>query len=585
MHKVVTAVALAFALTFQQQQTRDNVPSPPGTGRIAGTVVDAESGRSVRFAKVTLMSSDDDREAVTDEGGAFSFDSLKPGNYRLQVSKPGYLETAYGQARPGTDTPGKHVRLAGRTPVVTIVVPLSHGGSIAGVVRDERGDPAFQAMVTVSRWITSFGVRRLMPVDGVMTDERGMYRFSRLPPRDYILSAAPADDAMPETKDGPHPFGFAASFYPGVATAAAAEPVSLRLGEQKSGMDLQLPLVALGRVSGTVVDGSGRPVQGAMVTLLPRDANSSDISQGTHTEKDGRFRFEKVLPGAYTVVASTIPLQDRIAYHGRLKLDGGHFEVHGSGALVAISKDLKEILVDADPPPRVVDAPPGSASNDVTVAGGGETNSTLTLEPPRKVAGRLIFEGPAKPLPAKGLRVEMSSISIDGGPPGVNVSDDGTFEFTNVVPGRYAISIGGAAAPWSLASVTSGGVDVLDFFLDVPRDRDVRDLTITLRDRHTELTGSVLDGAGQPAGERTVVVFPADERLWAGAQRVEADDLFADGTYAFRDLRPGRYLVAVVDGVEHGEWLDPNFLRRLLPAAIAITLADGERKVQDLRVR
>lgn len=590
MHTVVTAVALAFALTSQQQQPRDYVPSPPGTGRIAGTVVDAESGRSVRFAKVTLMSSDDDREAVTDEGGAFSFDSLKPGNYRLQISKPGYLETAYGQARPGTDTPGKHVRLAGRAAVVTIVVPLSHGGSIAGVIRDERGDPAFQAMVTVSRWITSFGVRQLMPVDAVMTDERGMYRFSRLPPRDYVLSAAASDDAMPETKDGPHPFGFAPSFYPGVATAATAEPVSLRLGEQKSGMDLQLPLVALGRVKGVVIDGNGRPVHGAMVTLLPRDANSNDISQGTHTEKDGRFLFEKVLPGAYTVVASTIPLQDRIAYHGRLRLDGSHFEIQAKTRL--LSNELKEIHgagtlspVDLDPSARVMDAAPGSASNDVTVAGGGETNSTLTLEPPRKVAGRLVFEGPAKPLPAKDMRVEMSMIAMDVGQPGVTVNDDGTFEFTNVVPGRYAIGAGGVAAPWSLASVTSGGVDVLDFFLDVPRDRDVRDLTITLRDRHTELTGSVLDGAGQPAGERTVVVFPADERLWAGAQRVEADDLFADGTYAFRDLRPGRYLVAVVDGVEHGEWLDPNFLRRLVPAAVAVTLGDGERKVQDLRVR
>jgi Carboxypeptidase regulatory-like domain len=155
MHKVVIAVALASALTSQQQQPRDLPPTTPGTGRIAGTVVDAESGRSVRFARVTLMSSMEDREAVTDEGGAFSFDSLKAGSYRLQVSKLGYLETAYGQARPGTDTPGKHIVLAGRTAVVTIVVPLSHGGAISGVVRDERGDPAFRAMVTVSRWICS----------------------------------------------------------------------------------------------------------------------------------------------------------------------------------------------------------------------------------------------------------------------------------------------------------------------------------------------------------------------------------------------------------------------------------------------
>ena len=34
-------------------------------------------------------------------------------------------------------------------------------------------------------------------------------------------------------------------------------------------------------------------------------------------------------------------------------------------------------------------------------------------------------------------------------------------------------------------------------------------------------------------GERTVVVFPADDKLWAGWQRVDAANLYADGTYAF----------------------------------------------------
>jgi hypothetical protein len=43
--------------------------------------------------------------------------------------------------------------------------------------------------------------------------------------------------------------------------------------------------------------------------------------------------------------------------------------------------------------------------------------------------------------------------------------------------------------------------------------------------------------------------------------------------------------VAVVDGVETGEWLDAAFLRNLIPSAVPVTLAEGERRVQDLRVR
>jgi hypothetical protein len=39
------------------------------------------------------------------------------------------------------------------------------------------------------------------------------------------------------------------------------------------------------------------------------------------------------------------------------------------------------------------------------------------------------------------------------------------------------------------------------------------------------------------------------------------------------------------DGVEEGEWFDAAFLRSLIPAAVPVTIGEGERKVQDLRVR
>ena len=155
---LVTVVAMA-TLAASAPQVRDTAPPPQATARIRGTVVGAESGRAVRFAKVTLESSSGAFEAVTDDAGGFSFERLRPGSYNLHVSKAGYLDTTYGQVRPGTLTPGKRIALADREQMDDVVVRLSQGGSISGVIRDDRGDPAYRANVHVSRWVMRNGIR------------------------------------------------------------------------------------------------------------------------------------------------------------------------------------------------------------------------------------------------------------------------------------------------------------------------------------------------------------------------------------------------------------------------------------------
>jgi len=49
-------------------------------------------------------------------------------------------------------------------------------------------------------------------------------------------------------------------------------------------------------------------------------------------------------------------------------------------------------------------------------------------------------------------------------------------------------------------------------------------------------------------------------------------------------LPPGDYLVAAVTDVEQGEWYVPAFLTELAQAAIPVTIAESEKKVQDIRV-
>jgi protocatechuate 3,4-dioxygenase beta subunit len=590
---VLFSFAAATSLTALAQQARDTAPPPQATGRISGTVIGAESQRPVRFARVEIGSSVGASTAVTDDNGAFVFERLRPGAYMLHVSKPGYLDTQYGQARPGTNTPGRPIALKDKEQIDRLVVPLSQGGSISGVIRDDHGDPAYRANVQVSRWTFRNGFRILEPVESTVTDERGRFRVSLLPPRDYIVTAIPDDEAFPETKVPQlQLIGFAPAFYPGTVTARTAGVISLGLGEDRSDIDFQVPLVQMGSVTGTVLSTDGKPVTNVPVSLANREFG--DFERGTETDGAGRFAFAQLVPGAYTVSVGKSSGGGHITLMSKnFRIDGNDFSLAVDGkrggfeVTKALETRLRFMEAEIDPSGRVKGATlVGAASGEVNVTAAATSDIVLTMEPLRTVAGRITTEGASAPPVTRGTVVEIVAQSLAADRFETKVGADGMFVIPNVVPGRYHVNFAGEAPPWTLASAMSAGVDALDYLLEVPRDRDVRDLVLTLRDRSAQLSGTVTDASSKPATDRTVIVFPSDERLWTGGfRRIRADTLNADGKYSFDEMRPGMYLVALTDSVEWEQWLDPEFLRKLQAAAIPVTIGEGEKRVQDLRIR
>ena len=103
-------VTVAIALTAHgaaqgpgnaQRPTRDRpavtAAQPSGTGRIAGRVVAADTGRPVRRVRVLLTSSElpsGGRGASTDDQGQFDFQTLPAGRYTLVASKSGLISFA-----------------------------------------------------------------------------------------------------------------------------------------------------------------------------------------------------------------------------------------------------------------------------------------------------------------------------------------------------------------------------------------------------------------------------------------------------------------------------------------------------------
>jgi hypothetical protein len=57
------------------------------------------------------------------------------------------------------------------------------------------------------------------------------------------------------------------------------------------------------------------------------------------------------------------------------------------------------------------------------------------------------------------------------------------------------------------------------------------------------------------------------------------------GTFSFADLPAGDYLLAVVTDLDPRTWRQSDFLEQIASAGVKVSLAEGQTKTQDLRVR
>jgi hypothetical protein len=129
------------------------------------------------------------------------------------------------------------------------------------------------------------------------------------------------------------------------------------------------------------------------------------------------------------------------------------------------------------------------------------------------------------------------------------------------------------------------GRDVLDEVLEVPREADPAAIVVTMTDRPTEFSGRLLDSASRPVTEFAVVVFSTDPKHWRPlSRRVVQSRPGSDGLFVLANLPPGDYYVCAVTDVEASQLSDAAFLQQLVPSAFRITLAEGEKKRQDLRI-
>jgi hypothetical protein len=129
----------------------------------------------------------------------------------------------------------------------------------------------------------------------------------------------------------------------------------------------------------------------------------------------------------------------------------------------------------------------------------------------------------------------------------------------------------------------TGGVDVLDGLLNVDAN-GVSDLTLTVSDRHSSVGGTLTTGS-EPATDYFLVAFTADKTKWrAPSRRVRSTRPSTSGTFEVADLPPGQYYLAALKDLDAADLEDPAFLETLIPASALMTITEGQKTTQDLRI-
>jgi hypothetical protein len=236
------------------------------------------------------------------------------------------LDTARSRGL-GWDAPTPHpppVRIA-----VLLVLLAGCGGSvhprptlgaIMGLTRDhDSGDPVARAKIT----LRTAGATRSYETT---SNSHGLYDIDHLPPGRYQLTATfagqPIEVSNIEVGAGQ------ASYVDIVFTLGRPEPLRVEYGDQAGAIGRYRPAnlaPSVAIIEGTVSDTSTRGrVPGAVVTAV-----AGELTQQTVSDDNGRFRFDGLAPGTYSVSAYY-----SVGGRGQIEVRRSEIEVAGSEAVI-----------------------------------------------------------------------------------------------------------------------------------------------------------------------------------------------------------------------------------------------------------
>jgi len=203
--------------------------------------------------------------------------------------------------------------------------PTQTHGVIAGLARDhDSGDPVAKAEIRVR---AQGDIEPRM----TMSNAHGLYDLGNLKPGRYQLTARfagqPVDVMNIDVRPGE------TSYVDIVFTLGRPEPLRHDYGDKAGAIDRYRPTnlgESVSIIEGTVNDSSTRErVPGAAVTAVTNAGRTDELTLQTVSDDHGRYRFDAVMPGTYSISAYY-----SISGRGQIEVRRSEIDVAGAEAVI-----------------------------------------------------------------------------------------------------------------------------------------------------------------------------------------------------------------------------------------------------------
>ena len=481
---------------------------------VRGKVLQKADGSPIRKANVQLNGWTGHKptqySAITDAEGKFTLAEIEPGKYFAVVEHPEFVPSPGRKGQVSiTVGPAGIVQPEGGNK--ELILYMERAAIITGKIVDLDGDAMRDVSVSAVRDGPHQGGQGPHSFGGAGTNDLGEFRISGLRAGRYKITAAPRQATRPGSQATGQPI-YLPTYYPGVLSQEQAVAVEIRAGTETR-IDFGVLTGRAYSVSGSVTGLSGRASM-AQLMLEPTE-NGGSQPPPRELGESGKFEFDDVLPGRYSVRLITVTF------------DGGKpgMQMLSLGQPIDVGNANVEGLV-LQPEP------------------GGQVSGKFRMDTEQK------FDWTQLQVMLVPLQGDSAAFGFAGGfeggsggaLSGAKLSADGTFDLGNLPGGTYQLLVAGdpsKLADYFTKTVSVGGNNVSDSGFQVAAKTY---LDVVVSANGASITGKVVDDQGQPVANANVVDVPSAEhrKRFDVYQRATSDGA---GNFSLRGLAPGKYSV------------------------------------------
>lgn len=513
------AVALFAVSVASMGQVMPPTPNAANaaTGSISGRVTDSVTGQPLDGATISLLQF----RFQSGTRQRLEADSQADGSFRIDGVPPGsYALRAKRDGYVPSRLNGRvgMIELSAGQSMVDANVQLVPDATITGKLLDDAGKPVAGATIEAIEQTSQRGHTVAVRKALLETDRNGAFAVKELPPGDYFLMAKPDAANNQPTADGV----LLRTFYPRALDLDTATPIQVAAGQSSGDITFYLRRGVSHHVRGKLTD---MPANSRMLRVVwspQSQVDSPALMERVDLGKNGTFDIDDVTPGAYTLRVFT-----------RFRRLIARQDVQVGGA------DVEDVVITPQAP--------------VVLTGKATLPENLPGPAPRI---RVIVR------PLDNPAFSRASVS--------DVQPDGSVQTSPLDPGSYLVQAIVTPASLYVQSISLNQQDVTDKAVDITEAGG--SIEIVFGSDPATIAGTTSDGAAGTA----VILVP--NTVAPDGSNVQFTNTSSDGSFQFRNLRPGDYKVFATAVRDYGTWQNPDFLSRLQQQGTSVSVGPNQQQ-------